>query len=830
VVRDVAKRFENRLFLSATPHNGHSNSFSALLEILDPQRFTRGVPVSSSDELGQVMVRRLKADLREIGHGSDFPERKVIQLDLAHDGKRWRLQQEGQEPRALGETDEPFELTLASLLARYKETLLASARGKRGRFIFSNLQKRLLSSTEAFYRTLLKHAEAVRAAAPTTPAPATQLDLADGRADGDGDTDEYGRDDETEEALSDGKVAQASAQLAAPEATATDLLDQMLRVAGQQRGAPDAKALALIDWIRQHQCRAASAGGPRPEQLSADAPSANWGKAASWSDRRLIVFTEFAATKRYLHELLTTAIAGTEQASERILHFHGAMGDAQREAVQQAFNSPPNESPVRILLATDAAREGVNLQGHCADLLHYDIPWNPARMEQRNGRIDRTLQPQPVVNCMYFFYPQRDEDPVLAKVVRKVSVIQRELGSLSDVVFERLGDVLEQGIDDETDGKLAAAEDLALFAQVSQKECESNTRDLDRLRQEVDEAGEILNNSRAVVDFDAALLEEAVNVGLELSGNRPLVATTTPAGQKGRAFTLPELPDSWQRTLDSMRPPRERDEELWDWRRRPPMPVVFEAPEQVNAKRVHLHLQHPFVRRVMSRFLSQGYSVHDLSRVTILRNPKDSLVRVIAFGRLSIFGHGATRLHDQLISVAAKWLESGDEGAGHLVPFGEEADRKAIEQLEQLLKDSPSLEGISPAVREKLRDSARQDYATLWPTIETEAKNAAHDAQQLLLKRGIDEAAALREILTRQKEAIEATIRGETRQLTFGETEIEKAQKRQLEHDLEHMRGRLEVLEEERKREPEQLQALYNVALTRIEPVGLVYLWPTTRG
>jgi uncharacterized membrane protein len=154
----------------------------------------------------------------------------------------------------------------------------------------------------------------------------------------------------------------------------------------------------------------------------------------------------------------------------------------------------------------------------------------------------------------------------------------------------------------------------------------------------------------------------------------------------------------------------------------------------------------------------------------------------------------------------------------------------ALERLEQLLTESPSLEGVSPAVREKLRDSARQDYATLWPTIETEAKNAAHDAQQLLLKRGIDEAAALREILTRQKEAIEATIRGETRQLTFGETEIEKAQKRQLEHDLEHMRGRLEVLEEERKREPEQLQALYNVALTRIEPVGLVYLWPTTRG
>jgi hypothetical protein len=64
VIRDVAPRFENRLFLSATPHNGHSNSFSALLEILDPQRFTRGVPIKDRRQLEPVMVRRLKEDLR----------------------------------------------------------------------------------------------------------------------------------------------------------------------------------------------------------------------------------------------------------------------------------------------------------------------------------------------------------------------------------------------------------------------------------------------------------------------------------------------------------------------------------------------------------------------------------------------------------------------------------------------------------------------------------------------------------------------------------------------------------------------------------------------
>jgi hypothetical protein len=68
VIRDLAPRFEHRLFLSATPHNGHSNSFSALLEILDPQRFCRGVSVRKG-QLDEIMVRRLKDDLREIKGG-----------------------------------------------------------------------------------------------------------------------------------------------------------------------------------------------------------------------------------------------------------------------------------------------------------------------------------------------------------------------------------------------------------------------------------------------------------------------------------------------------------------------------------------------------------------------------------------------------------------------------------------------------------------------------------------------------------------------------------------------------------------------------------------
>lgn len=99
-VRELAERFEHRLFLTATPHNGHSNSFSALLEMLDPQRFTRGVEVRPRD-LEPVMVRRLKADLRRLGEA--FPERVVEPISID------------------GLPEDAPELALARLLAAYGE-------------------------------------------------------------------------------------------------------------------------------------------------------------------------------------------------------------------------------------------------------------------------------------------------------------------------------------------------------------------------------------------------------------------------------------------------------------------------------------------------------------------------------------------------------------------------------------------------------------------------------------------------------------------------------------------------------------------------------------
>src|SRR5262249_30170834 len=98
----------------------------------------------------------------------------------------------------------------------------------------------------------------------------------------------------------------------------------------------------------------------------------------------------------------------------------------------------PKKHPVRILIATDAAREGLNLQTHCWNLFHFDVPWNPSRLEQRNGRIDRKLQPNAEVYCHYFVYTDREEDRILEVLVKKSETIKKELATLPQVPEGRL--------------------------------------------------------------------------------------------------------------------------------------------------------------------------------------------------------------------------------------------------------------------------------------------------------------------------------------------------------------------------------------------------------
>ncbi|HEY4119068.1 MAG TPA: DISARM system SNF2-like helicase DrmD [Byssovorax sp.] len=809
VVRDVAPRFENRLFLSATPHNGHSNSFSALLELLDPQRFTRGVPVRAGD-LEQVMVRRLKEDLRK--QGEKVPLRRLVEIELAHAGAAWTARRvassgPGAALEELGASEigegGAEELELAELLAKY-DALVRPKRGQ-GKLVFINLQKRLLSSVEAFHRTLEAHHRAIAEGRARIALPAAIED------------DAYGVDDDAAEQASALEIEVATSTLEPTPAAAKKLLDDMLAVSRRHRGAADAKVLALLDWIRQHQCPGAQIGG-----LLRGASKA----ARAWTRTRVIVFTEYGDTKRYLVQLLQAAIEGSDDADRRILTFHGGMGDEQRDEVQRAFNTDPEHEPVRILVATDAAREGINLQAHCADLFHFDVPWNPARLEQRNGRIDRMLQEADEVRCHYFVYAGRREDQVLRTLVGKVETIRRELHSMGSVLLEGIERVLEDGIREGAAERLdAASRPAEERVRVAEAEIERPTRKAEPIQKEIQEAGKILDRSRRTMGFDPRLLRDALNVGLELAGAAPLA----PIPGDGGRFRVPELPDAWQDTLDVLRPPRKRDEPFWEFRKRAPLPVVFEPPKTLDSTVAQLHLAHPFVQRVLGRFLSQGFSAHDLSRVTVVRTraARGGLVRAIALGRLSLFGRGATRLHDQIISVAGRWEDSASVD---LVVLPDDVNQEAIRSLEQVLDESSEADPISPTALEQVRSAAPAWFAALWPGVRDEADALAHAAEQKLAARGADEATSLRAILAAQKTWIDDALALRRRErLTLFERKFDKREEEQFRRETEYIEGRRQKIDDEIAREPAAIEALYRVALRRLEPVGLVVLWPEGR-
>src|SRR5262249_38876627 len=248
------------------------------------------------------------------------------------------------------------------------------------------LQQRLPPPVEAFARTLRVHRRTVerqQAEADQTTALEAVPELLDMLAEPPSNDDDRATLPEEElEKEEDAQVEAATLTAGAASGEDLALLDEMEQIAQRARNLPDARVRYLLDWIRKQMCPGLPELGEEPA-----------GRPPAWNDLRVIVFTEYEDTLRYLRRQLSDAIAATGRAEDRIEVYHGPTPAAKREEIKQAFNADPQKHPVRILLATDAAREGINLQIHCWNLFHFDVPWNPARLEQRNGRIDRKLQP-----------------------------------------------------------------------------------------------------------------------------------------------------------------------------------------------------------------------------------------------------------------------------------------------------------------------------------------------------------------------------------------------------------------------------------------------------
>lgn len=813
VIRDIAPKFEHKLFLSATPHNGHSNSFAALLEMLDPQRFCRGVPVKSKKQLDAVMVRRLKKDLREIGE-TDFPKRHIIAIAVDN------LPQNAPE------------LELSRLLQEYRacrEQRLKDARKSEQRaamLVVISLQKRLLSSIDAFARTLAVHKASIdkKLATPSQKKVAVSNKNRDfplllntpGYDDDRAELSESEVDKEEDE-----QMTAATEMIEGISAREQELLGQMTDIAQRSRYQPDARIKKLIEWIRDNLC-------PNLRQ-----------SGAKWNNRRVLIFTEYTDTKGYLEQQISTAIDDSDLARKRIDTFHGGMGDERRESIKAAFNADPQNSPLRILIATDAAREGINLQNYCADLFHFDIPWNPSRMEQRNGRIDRKLQRELEVRCHYFTLPQRAEDRVLAVLVQKTETIQAELGSLSPVIEKNISKLLEGCIrvTDENTIKeaIANADRSDEYSQEKKsaiiEELENNCPELQELRQQKEELENMLAKAREWLTLDDRHFREALSASLEIMGAKPLTPIDPAAALKSPDTAQWSFPSSgaesdvtWLAALDSLRSPRKKGESIWDWRKESPIrPVVFRDPQSLDGEVVHLHLEHRLVQRLLGRFLSQGFLHDELTRACVCYT-RETIPKVIALGRLSLYGDRATRLHDEIVAVAAEWSDPALRGRAKLRPLSETGKKDVLRELEDVLA-TPSLCSVSQSHQDQFKAYAARDVDDLIPHLHNRAEVLTERAKRELNKRIEKEAKDMRQLLEDQRDRIlKQQGKYKEQQLSLFPTE----EMRQIELDFKHWEKRLIQLEQEIEQEPQRIKQIYEVKSSRIEPVGLVYLYPTT--
>lgn len=397
MLREISLDFEHKLFLTATPHNGYTHSFSGLLELLDPVRFEQKTELEERDHrhLETVMVRRLKRELNTSKH-KRFSKRYVEAIDI-------KLYED--------------EIILFEALRKYRKAgqKLLAHKGKTekyiGDFLFKLLTKRLLSGTYAFATTWWSHVDGM---SEVILSDLKELEYAKSRADNsvDDDVEKEQREDEVIR-KSGGWLSHYSDELRNEIKLVNDILKRMGLVRGilnkdiYSIGAfqEESKWDELYKWINKNlKCG-----------------------TTFKKDERVIIFTEYRQTLEYLMQRFKRV--GIEEPVIDMLY--GGISNEKRQEIKERFND--SSTPLRILLATDAASEGINLQSGCRYIFHYDIPWNPMRMEQRNGRVDRHGQYRDIY--IRHFTSKDDEDlSFLSRIAEKIDQVREDLGSVGQVL------------------------------------------------------------------------------------------------------------------------------------------------------------------------------------------------------------------------------------------------------------------------------------------------------------------------------------------------------------------------------------------------------------
>jgi len=399
----LSQATRNFLLMSATPHNGKEADFQLFLALLDGDRFEGkfrdGVHQADASDL---MRRLVKERLLKFDGTRLFPERLAYTVSYALSDAEAKLY-------AAVSAYVSEEFNRADTLGSGK------SRGNVG-FALTSLQRRLASSPEAIYQSLRRRRERLEQRLREEKLKArggvAHLDLAEvagvAALDDEDDLDdapEAERDQTENRLIDEASAARTIAELEAEIA----VLAHLVALAQAVRASGTDKKWEELSRLLQNQKEMFDAGGER---------------------HKMVIFSEHRDTLNYLVERIGNALG----RPEAVACIHGGMGREERRSAQEAFTQ---DKTVRILVATDAAGEGINLQrAHL--MVNYDLPWNPNRLEQRFGRIHRIGQTE-VCHLWNLVASETREGVVYERLLKK---IEEECKALNGQVFDVLGQLL----------------------------------------------------------------------------------------------------------------------------------------------------------------------------------------------------------------------------------------------------------------------------------------------------------------------------------------------------------------------------------------------------
>lgn len=738
-VRDLASRCEHRLFLSATPHNGHPESFTALMEMIDSRRFSRGA-LLDEQALKEVTVRRLKSDLPD----KDFQARQVRPLSF--------------EP---AEDEQEMFALLEKILTG---SARANGRGASGDITTMLFKKRFLSSPWAFTTTLEQYLQAHAAGHGLDEDDVDYDDiLGEGQAD-----EEEGLWEQDEAAAI--RASKSSDPLVA---AGPGDLERLVAWGRGYESRPDSRLRALLSML-DAVCRP---GG-------------------SWSNERVVVFSEYADTidwaERVLHQFGYGGVLEVIQ---------GSTPAEDRELIRARFTEDPAKEKVRVLLATDAAGEGIDLQWYCHRLVNLDVPFNPSRLEQRIGRIDRWGQQHPPQ--VFYFAPGRSSTTYgadlafMGLIAKKVATIAVDLGSVNQVISTDVQEHFTGG--PPTRRKKAPADGTMVINRALKGGLDLNTQLTALERGHVEE--------RARLHLEPENLRRVVDTALRIDHQPPLVEVGD-EDTDAAVFAVPDLSPAWQSSLAGL------DTRLRPGERRP---ITFDEQAGRLAHLVHVHLGHPLVTRAQRLLRRSLWSAEaPLNRVTAMVVPELPESFVAAVTRMVLVGRGGLRLHEEIFLAGVRLR-------GQRVM----AEERAEERLDQAL-DAADLRLAAAEVRAGLaRVWNAEDSRLRGRLLESMTGRAQARHRRVADQLARREAADIRRV----REIYAAFTRNLTEsleQLTTAEMEAQLAlfpddQQRQRRRDIDAMRDRLRSLDEEEEREVDAIRDRYEDVRPHTSAAAVVF-------